>query len=132
MNKYCPRCKSFKARDCFHADRSTHDGVYYCCRECRSADEYKRPRSASTIEKAKARAAKRVFDPKKVRAKNLLHSAVKAGRVEKWPACAVPDCERTEVEAHHPDYDEPLLVTWLCRMHHRLAHNLLRNSNVKQ
>ena len=33
------------------------------------------------------------------------------------------ECGSTEnVERHHPDYTQPLLVVWLCRPHHRALH----------
>lgn len=36
--------------------------------------------------------------------------------------CAVTDCPRQPVDAHHEDYDEPLNVVWLCRLHHLMRH----------
>lgn len=29
-------------------------------------------------------------------------------------------CGNEKSEAHHPDYDKPLEVVWVCRKHHRL------------
>ena len=34
--------------------------------------------------------------------------------------CEVCGAERAE--AHHPDYDRPSLVSWLCRRHHVQLH----------
>jgi hypothetical protein len=31
-------------------------------------------------------------------------------------------CGATLTQAHHLDYDQPLLVEWLCRGHHLAAH----------
>lgn len=31
-------------------------------------------------------------------------------------------CDAEKVEAHHHDYSLPLIVTWLCRRHHKIAH----------
>ena len=31
--------------------------------------------------------------------------------------------ESDGVQKHHPDYDRPLLVVWLCREHHQQHHN---------
>lgn len=31
-------------------------------------------------------------------------------------------CGKTAVEAHHPDYDEPLLIVWLCSDCHKKIH----------
>lgn len=80
----------------------------------------------STKEKARMRALLRVFDPKKLSAQRAVKTAIRAGRLVRWPVCAVPECTRTKVEGHHADYDNPLGVTWLCTSHHRLAHNLIR------
>ncbi len=32
-------------------------------------------------------------------------------------------CGHEEVEAHHVDYDRPLLVVWLCALHHNQIHH---------
>ena len=46
--------------------------------------------------------------------------AVVRGKLVKLP-CLV--CGKAEVEAHHPDYDQPMSVVWLCRQHHREIHD---------
>lgn len=51
-----------------------------------------------------------------------LGNAVRDGRVFKWPVCAVPECDETRVEGHHPDYSRPLDVVWLCACHHDACH----------
>ena len=46
--------------------------------------------------------------------------ALRDGRLERQP-CEV--CGSTEnVDAHHPRYDRPLDVQWLCRTHHVRLH----------
>ncbi len=54
-------------------------------------------------------------------ARSYLNVYLRRGKVVKLP-CQV--CGRTEhVEGHHHDgYDKPLVVTWLCRPHHRQVH----------
>lgn len=32
-----------------------------------------------------------------------------------------------KAEMHHPDYDQPLLIKWLCRKHHLKLHKELQN-----
>ena len=63
-----------------------------------------------------------------------LHRAIYAGIVTPWPVCALPECSRTDVEAHHADYSNPLGVTWLCSTHHRRLHGdfrrMQRNAEV--
>jgi hypothetical protein len=46
-------------------------------------------------------------------------SALKRGLIERQP-CEV--CGADKTDAHHPDYDRPLLIIWLCRKHHVAAH----------
>lgn len=59
--------------------------------------------------------------PNRKRAQSAVSNAIRDGRMERWPVCAIPECER-KPEAHHPDYDRPLDVVWLCRPHHQQAH----------
>ena len=61
--------------------------------------------------------------PKRRAAQVALGNAVRDGKINKLP-CWV--CGATKVEAHHPDYDAPLDVIWLCVPHHRQAHGLTR------
>ena len=51
-------------------------------------------------------------------------NAVRDGRLFKWPVCAMPECEHRRVVGHHPDYDHPLQVVWLCQAHHKQAHTI--------
>ena len=54
-------------------------------------------------------------NPKKVRVANIVLNAKRTGKLRQQP-CEVCGCK--EVEAHHPDYNKPLDVMWLCRKHH--------------
>lgn len=62
---------------------------------------------------------------KKLKAHNAVTYALRLGRLYRWPVCAMPDCSCETVHAHHPDYDRPLDVVWLCQTHHKQAHALL-------
>ena len=56
-------------------------------------------------------------DPAKVRARQILNKAIRAGKIVRgicW--CGKPG------EAHHTDYSKPLEVVWLCRTHHAREH----------
>jgi len=59
--------------------------------------------------------------PDRRNASHQVNNAVRDGRLEPWPVCAVPSC-CSKPEAHHPDYSKPLDVVWLCRKHHYGAH----------
>jgi hypothetical protein len=60
--------------------------------------------------------------PKKRVARYAVSNAIRDGRLEKQP-CFV--CGQN-AEAHHPDYDRPLDVVWLCDKHHKEAHKMAR------
>ena len=49
------------------------------------------------------------------RAQYASRRAILRGELIKEPC---QECGEIRVEAHHPDYDHPLLVEWLCRPHH--------------
>lgn len=57
------------------------------------------------------------------RARDLLHRAVRDGRVIKPSRCARCGCEveREKLHGHHRDYSQPLEVVWLCRPCHDVA-----------
>lgn len=90
------------------------------CRVCHAASEerrrtagiatrqqpgYRRPQSHATA------------------ARRAVSEALRRGQIAKQP-CA--QCGSDHVEAHHTDYLQPLVVTWLCRYHHREAHRLAK------
>ncbi len=49
----------------------------------------------------------------------MVNNAVRDGRLIKLP-CEV--CGKADVQAHHPSYALPLVVTWLCPTHHAQLH----------
>lgn len=65
-------------------------------------------------------------NPEAAWAHQCLRSALKRGLVAKEP-CA--ECGAEESEAHHPDYDAPKAVIWLCRRHHKALH---RDANKRE
>lgn len=62
---------------------------------------------------------------KQDRAKMAVAAAIKAGTLKR-EVCEL--CGRDETEGHHDDYDEPLVVRWLCRSHHTLVHKALNDA----
>ena len=65
---------------------------------------------------------------KKQRAHGLVYEAVRLGKLVRGK-CEV--CGSDKVDAHHDDYDKPLIVKWFCRKHHQDEHVKLVN-NGKQ
>lgn len=57
--------------------------------------------------------------PEKVKAQQALNRAVRNGKLIKKP-CFI--CDSSKSVAHHSDYNKPLQVIWVCRIHHRSIH----------
>lgn len=57
---------------------------------------------------------------KKTKAHVLVRKAIRRGVLIKQP-CVV--CGEIKVQAHHPDYNKPLAIVWLCFLHHRKLHS---------
>lgn len=58
----------------------------------------------------------------KQRARRAVSLAVRAGLLTREPCVRCGATER--VHAHHTDYNEPLLVVWVCEPHHQEIHRL--------
>lgn len=56
---------------------------------------------------------------KQRKARQQAQKAIAEGRIERT-ACAI--CGGTPTEAHHPNYDKPEYVVFLCKYHHSVAH----------
>lgn len=92
-------------------------GKYSYCLKCQYkfvAESYKRNPYTTFSEERKLR----------FRCKSQVFQAVKSGALIKKP-CEV--CGNPKSEGHHEDYDKPLDVKWLCRLHHAEAHNLKKS-----
>lgn len=141
--KVCFKCQQAKPRSEFYKHSQMGDGLLGKCKSCTKQDafehrlrnpdrlrEYDRQRAALPHRVA---LAKRVHvewkakHPERRAAHVKLGNAVRDGRVDTWPVCAMPDCDR-EPEAHHTHYDAPLDVVWLCPAHHRQAHAMARKA----
>lgn len=61
----------------------------------------------------------KLANPKAVWAQHALRSAVRRGLIIQEPC---EECGNLVAEAHHEDYDRPMDVRWLCRLHHRHVH----------
>ncbi len=146
--KTCRVCKVEKPLDDYYAQPKAACGRDSKCKECakqmihaariRNLDHYKAydKARANKPERAAARAAyikteagrrshdkanRKYFDahPNRYAAGIALSRAVRDGTLIKQP-CFV--CGETVVEGHHPDYDKPLAVVWLCVKHHKQLH----------
>lgn len=150
MEKKCHSCWQTKLFADFYKHRSTADGLLGKCKECQKANtkaarerrpeyyrDYDKKRAnlphrvqaraeyAKTPEYQKshkeASAAWAIKHPNRRAASNILNNALRDGKVIRHP-CFI--CGR-KAHAHHPDYDRPLDVVWLCPLHHKQAHSLI-------
>ena len=70
---------------------------------------------------AAASKAYRQRNKKKLAAHNAVSKAVLRKGLIPHPCWVCGE----KAEAHHPDYDRPLDVVWLCQPHHKQAHALI-------
>lgn len=97
-----------------HSRRHGWDGdrVQSYCHDCHAAHQRKfRPRHSQLSPEARKRA----------NARSYAHVYLKRGKLQRQP-CAV--CGEMEAQMHHPDYDKPLEVIWMCvdcHMDHHIA-----------
>jgi formylmethanofuran dehydrogenase subunit E len=129
--KYCPRCKRTKDKSEFYKSPSRYDGVRGYCRVCETLKQrgnrkyfrdYRRNRYASDSEfRFKIRKSLSKYqksNPKKNLARVKLFQAIKANKINKLPCILCGE----KANGHHPDYNKPLEVIWLCPRHHRHIH----------
>ncbi|MDR6389195.1 hypothetical protein [Paraburkholderia phenoliruptrix] len=73
---------------------------------------------------AEANKAWRQRNKKKIAAHNAISKAILRGHIEAQPCFVCGE----KAEAHHPNYDAPLDVVWLCPPHHKQAHALVKKA----
>lgn len=132
QGKYCsPNCKrvslralwrkySFKNRKRKYAYRK----VYYELNKDRMLSQAQAYRQTTAGKRAIATSKKHshIAHPERGRAATLVFRALKSGRLTKQ-SCYF--CGSLHAQAHHPDYTDPLRVTWLCPRCHRAWHKIL-------
>lgn len=70
-------------------------------------------------------------NPEKVKAKNIVHKAIRQGIIRKPIQCSNCSIE-TKLIAHHNDYSKPLEVIWLCVSCHKRLHSKLSLDKLKE
>ena len=145
-SKVCGKCKQEKPVSEFY--KSKRDGFRSRCKTCCKDDcrdytktGYYRQYQREYYKKPEVKARKHNYQNKpdvkkrinmkkidyrqrpEVKIKNMArwytNHEIRAGRVNREP-CAL--CGREQGEAHHSDYNQPLLIVWLCADCHRAAH----------
>lgn len=61
---------------------------------------------------------------KKIKAREKVRGQVISGKIKKQ-SCL--DCNSIETFAHHPNYNKPLEIVWLCRLHHAIEHKKIKS-----
>ena len=137
MTRTCCRCHQEKSIGEFILNKSKPLGYEYRCRECSQIYEGKRAKTPQKIAQVTRwhqseygklrgrlnRARRFTLNPERYRAKDLIHSLVERGIIQRQP-CA--KCGDMKSQAHHPDYSKPLEVVWLCQAHHSEEHRRLK------
>lgn len=79
-------------------------------------------------------AEKAALEAKKQRARKLARNAEKMGKLVRPDTCE--QCgSGGRINGHHPDYDQPLLIEWLCGRCHEQAdryRNVRENAEVEE
>ncbi len=136
-NKRCTKCGRYKPLSGFHREGAENHQAW--CKDCKR--EYKREYIKRPEVKTKQRATyerlkdegyfreyhkKQSQDPRlRVRflARWYAKRMVRTGVIEKQP-CA--ECGEAQSQMHHPDYDHPLLIVWLCQDCHKALHKRMK------
>jgi len=135
INKRCSKCGHYKPLSKFYKSTREKGGYRSRCKSCCVEDNgiyaqtgyYKRYNKAYEQKpevKERRRITKRAYRQRPdVKIKNLArwytNHEIRAGRIKREP-CA--GCGKEQSEAHHLDYDKPLLIVWLCPNCHKEAH----------
>lgn len=139
--KKCFKCGVEKPLFDFYKHKQMADGHLNKCKTCTRNDVHQHRHGAGretvlAYDRQRAKTPERMSHnrevtqrwrdghPKERAAQVAVGHAIRDGRLFKWPVCAVPECDSTRPVAHHPDYDQPLSVVWLCQAHHKQAHEI--------
>lgn len=139
--KKCSCCKQEKTCSEFQVRKASKDGLTASCKQCLHARDkerypkekarrleghkrYMKSESGKLSHKQSVDKWKSINSNRRA-AHVILGNAVRDGRAHKLPCFICGE----KAEAHHPDYDRPLDVMWLCRAHHNQAHALVKRNS---
>lgn len=127
--KRCFKCGAEKPLTEFYAHAGMADGHLNKCKDCAKRDVRERRRESEHVREYDRQRGNRQTAtylqeyrqrfPKKYAAHRAVRREVQAGRLVAQPC----ECGSTfAVEAHHDDYDHPLVIRWLCAKCHKRWH----------
>jgi hypothetical protein len=136
MDKECFKCNRWLPLTEFYKHSQMADGHLNKCKECNKKDVRKNrddrityyreydvrrfhndERRRATHEKCSKAYTRN--HPERRSARGKAQRALRAGKLTKT---ACEKCGSLEVQMHHPDYSQPLNVTWLCKICHEAWH----------
>ena len=124
----CYLCKEQKGPEDFNKDRTRPSGLMSRCRDCdRERTKAKRRtdegRAKMVVDSRRWKRANKI----KENAHKAVARALKAGKLSRPDTCS--RCPSDEhIQGHHPDYQQPLFVIWLCRDCHTNLHRELQRA----
>ncbi len=131
--KRCPSCEQWKKSCEFYKSLKRYDGLAVYCKICirermvrhirKNAEKF-REYDRKYYQEHKGEWKKRQEKskekyPEKWKARNKLRGEVRKGTIKRLPC---EKCGKTPSDGHHEDYEKPLEVKWLCRLHHLELH----------
>ena len=105
--KECTKCRTIKELREFNTRPDSPNGYRSECKQCQYAAQYKREKE----------------NRYKVSAKNKARIATEKGLLKRPNYCMC--CHKIKkLDRHHPNYDEPYYVLWICRKCHTEIHSI--------
>lgn len=126
----CSKCKCDKDFSEFRKVPTNRNkrGYYSHCKQCEAITKKKSYEKNKPHYFVKAHES-RSRNKHKAAARALAAYHIKQGNIVKLP-CEHPGCDRTDVDAHHDDYNKPKEVMFLCRPHHHARHKELEMMGI--
>lgn|SRR5574343_143584 len=135
--KICSKCKENKNETDFYKDKRTKDGLYSNCKKCHNIIQEKNSKIVnkkwvvknreyvnSWMKKYQQNPIPRIKQVCRIKTRCLILSG-------KFKKDVCKECGNKKVEGHHPDYNKPEQVIWLCIRHHKLLHKNKGNKSYK-
>lgn len=117
--KHCTRCNKDKEKSEFTIERRNNDGLSYTCTEChkKRLKEYRKTDSFKEANKKGQIKYARKY-PEKIQAQLKVRYKKNKLMKNECQTCG----SSNNLQMHHPDYSQPILVMTLCASCHRNLH----------
>lgn len=119
------KCKECTKRDAAERiERKKHDPDWRDKERARCREKQRRMRLAGKEPRPSAEVRRRYQEKNrhKTRARQITRRAIKAGRIPVPETCQACREKQDRIECHHLDYDQPMVVLFLCTRCHGLVH----------